>query len=86
MLAYSSITHIGFILTGVIADNVADLSATLFYLDRLQLEHRRNASGPRSDHQPRWLSSFRKSRTAPLVGPDSVSSHPLWVRYFQCFC
>ena len=32
MLAYSSIAHVGFILTGVIADNPAGLSATLFYL------------------------------------------------------
>ncbi|BAX91515.1 NADH-quinone oxidoreductase subunit NuoN [Mycobacterium shigaense] len=32
MLAYSSVTHVGFILTGVIADNAAGLSATLFYL------------------------------------------------------
>ncbi len=32
MLAYSSVAHVGFILTGVIADNPAGLSATLFYL------------------------------------------------------
>jgi NADH-quinone oxidoreductase subunit N len=32
MLAYSSIAHVGFILTGVIADNHAGLAATLFYL------------------------------------------------------
>ncbi|MGV7703898.1 NADH-quinone oxidoreductase subunit NuoN [Mycobacterium kansasii] len=32
MLAYSSVAHVGFILTGVIADNQAGLSATLFYL------------------------------------------------------
>ena len=32
MLAYSSVAHVGFILTGVIADNHAGLSATLFYL------------------------------------------------------
>ena len=32
MLAYSSVAHAGFILTGVIADNQAGLSATLFYL------------------------------------------------------
>jgi NADH-quinone oxidoreductase subunit N len=32
MLAYSSVAHVGFILTGVIADNTAGLSATLFYL------------------------------------------------------
>ncbi|BBZ49014.1 NADH-quinone oxidoreductase subunit NuoN [Mycobacterium heidelbergense] len=32
MLAYSSVAHVGFILTGVIADNSAGLSATLFYL------------------------------------------------------
>jgi NADH-quinone oxidoreductase subunit N len=32
MLAYSSIAHVGFILTGVIADNPAGLSATMFYL------------------------------------------------------
>jgi NADH-quinone oxidoreductase subunit N len=32
MLAYSSIAHVGFILTGVIADNTAGLSATMFYL------------------------------------------------------
>jgi len=32
MLAYSSVAHVGFILTGVIADNPGGLSATLFYL------------------------------------------------------
>ncbi|RFD26734.1 NADH-quinone oxidoreductase subunit NuoN [Mycobacterium uberis] len=32
MLAYSSVAHVGFILTGMIADNAAGLSATLFYL------------------------------------------------------
>ncbi len=32
LLAYSSVAHVGFILTGVIADNQAGLSATLFYL------------------------------------------------------
>jgi NADH-quinone oxidoreductase subunit N len=32
MLAYSSVAHVGFILTGVIADNSAGLSATMFYL------------------------------------------------------
>jgi NADH-quinone oxidoreductase subunit N len=32
MLAYSSVAHVGFILTGVIADNPAGLSATLYYL------------------------------------------------------
>jgi NADH-quinone oxidoreductase subunit N len=32
MLAYSSVAHVGFILTGVIADNAAGLSGTLFYL------------------------------------------------------
>ena len=32
MLAYSSIAHVGFILTGVIADNSAGLAATMFYL------------------------------------------------------
>jgi NADH-quinone oxidoreductase subunit N len=32
MLAYSSVAHVGFILTGVIADSAAGLSATLFYL------------------------------------------------------
>ncbi|MEZ0351032.1 NADH-quinone oxidoreductase subunit NuoN [Mycobacterium sp. pR1184] len=32
MLAYSSVAHVGFILTGVIADNHAGLAGTLFYL------------------------------------------------------
>lgn len=32
MLAYSSVAHVGFILTGVIADNDWGLSGTLFYL------------------------------------------------------
>jgi len=32
LLAYSSVAHVGFILTGVIADSAAGLSATLFYL------------------------------------------------------
>ncbi|WP_292991533.1 NADH-quinone oxidoreductase subunit NuoN [Mycobacterium sp.] len=32
MLAYSSIAHVGFLLTGVIADNPVGLAATMFYL------------------------------------------------------
>jgi NADH-quinone oxidoreductase subunit N len=32
MLAYSSVAHVGFILTGVIADSSAGLAATMFYL------------------------------------------------------
>jgi len=32
LLAYSSVAHVGFILTGVIADSHSGLSATLFYL------------------------------------------------------
>ncbi|GAB3014152.1 NADH-quinone oxidoreductase subunit NuoN [Mycobacterium bourgelatii] len=32
MLAYSSVAHVGFILTGVIADNQSGLAGTLFYL------------------------------------------------------
>ncbi|BDB41058.1 MULTISPECIES: NADH-quinone oxidoreductase subunit NuoN [Mycobacterium] len=32
MLAYSSVAHVGFILTGVIADSAEGLSGTLFYL------------------------------------------------------
>jgi NADH-quinone oxidoreductase subunit N len=32
MLAYSSIAHVGFLLTGVIADNPSGLAATMFYL------------------------------------------------------
>ena len=32
MLAYSSIAHVGFILTGVIADNPTGLASTMFYL------------------------------------------------------
>ncbi|QCQ90718.1 NADH-quinone oxidoreductase subunit NuoN [Rhodococcus sp. SGAir0479] len=32
MLAYSSVAHAGFILTGVVADNAAGISSTLFYL------------------------------------------------------
>ncbi|UQX11687.1 NADH-quinone oxidoreductase subunit NuoN [Candidatus Mycobacterium methanotrophicum] len=32
LLAYSSIAHVGFILTGVIADNPAGLASTMFYL------------------------------------------------------
>lgn len=32
MLAYSSVSHVGFILTGIIADNHTGLSSTLFYL------------------------------------------------------
>jgi NADH-quinone oxidoreductase subunit N len=32
LLAYSSVAHVGFILTGVIADNPAGVSSTMFYL------------------------------------------------------
>ncbi|HUH67711.1 MAG TPA: NADH-quinone oxidoreductase subunit NuoN [Mycobacterium sp.] len=74
MLAYSSVAHVGFILTGVIADNPAGLSATLFYLVAYSFSTVgafaivsliRNADGVEDATLSHWAGLARRS---PIVG------------------
>ncbi|MBV8966397.1 MAG: NADH-quinone oxidoreductase subunit NuoN [Mycobacteriaceae bacterium] len=74
MLAYSSIAHAGFILTGVIAANPAGLSATMFYLVAYGFSTLgafavvalvRNADGEEETDMSRWAGL---GRDRPLVG------------------
>jgi NADH-quinone oxidoreductase subunit N len=74
MLAYSSVAHVGFILTGVIALNAVGLSATLFYLFAYGFSTLgafavvslvRNAAGEEEMDMTRWAGLGRQH---PLVG------------------
>ena len=74
MLAYSSVAHVGFILTGVIADSAAGLSATLFYLVAYSfstvggfaiLGLIRNADGEEDATLSHWAGLGQRS---PIVG------------------
>ncbi len=74
MLAYSSVAHVGFILTGVIADNPAGLSATLFYLVAYSFSTVgafavvgliRNADGVEDAELSHWAGLGQRS---PIVG------------------
>jgi NADH-quinone oxidoreductase subunit N len=74
MLAYSSVAHVGFILTGVIADNTAGLSATLFYLVAYSFSTVgafaivgliRNADGVEDANLSHWAGLGQRS---PVVG------------------
>ena len=74
MLAYSSVAHAGFILTGVIAGNQAGLSATLFYLFAYGFTTLgafavvsvvRNADGDEDTTMARWAGLGRRY---PVVG------------------
>ena len=74
MLAYSSVAHAGFILTGVIALNESGLSATLFYLFAYGFSTLgafavvsvvRNADGDEETDMRRWAGLGRRH---PLVG------------------
>ena len=74
MLAYSSVAHAGFILTGVIALNESGLSATLFYLFAYGFSTLgafaivsvvRNAVGDEETDMRRWAGLGRRH---PLVG------------------
>jgi NADH-quinone oxidoreductase subunit N len=74
MLAYSSVSHVGFVLTGVIALNDSGLSATLFYLAAYGFSTLgafavvsvvRNAAGEEETDMRRWAGLGRRH---PLVG------------------
>jgi NADH-quinone oxidoreductase subunit N len=74
MLAYSSVAHAGFILTGVIAANPAGLSSTMFYLVAYGFSTLgafavvalvRNADGDEDTDMSRWAGL---GRDRPLVG------------------
>jgi NADH-quinone oxidoreductase subunit N len=74
MLAYSSVAHVGFILTGVIADSPSGLSATLFYLVAYSFSTVgafaivglvRNAEGVEDANLSRWAGLGQRS---PFVG------------------
>ncbi|KAA8962878.1 NADH-quinone oxidoreductase subunit NuoN [Mycobacterium sp.] len=74
LLAYSSVAHVGFILTGVIADIPAGVSATLFYLIAYSFSTVgafavvgliRNADGDEDTAMSRWNGLGRRH---PVVG------------------
>jgi NADH-quinone oxidoreductase subunit N len=74
LLAYSSVAHVGFILTGVIANSAAGLSATLFYLVAYSFSTVgafavvgliRNADGVEDATLSHWAGLGRRS---PIVG------------------
>jgi len=74
MLAYSAVAHSGFILTGVIAENEAGLSSTLFYLFAYGFSTLgafavvglvRDAAGDEETAMARWAGLGRRY---PLVG------------------
>lgn len=74
MLAYSAVAHTGFILTGVIAENEAGLSSTLFYLFAYGFSTVgafalvglvRNAAGDEDTAMVRWAGLGRRY---PIVG------------------
>jgi NADH-quinone oxidoreductase subunit N len=74
MLAYSSVAHVGFILTGVIAGNATGLSATLFYLVAYSFSTVgafavvgliRNADGVEDANLSHWAGLGQRS---PIVG------------------
>jgi len=74
LLAYSSVAHVGFILTGVIANTAAGLSATLFYLVAYSFSTVgafavvgliRNADGDEDATLSHWAGLGRRS---PVVG------------------
>jgi NADH-quinone oxidoreductase subunit N len=74
MLAYSAVAHSGFILTGVIAENQAGLSSTLFYLFAYGFNTLgafavvglvRNAAGDEETAISRWAGLGRRH---PVVG------------------
>jgi NADH-quinone oxidoreductase subunit N len=74
MLAYSAVAHSGFILTGVIAENEAGLSSTLFYLFAYGFSTVgafavvglvRNATGDEETAMARWAGLGRRN---PVVG------------------
>jgi NADH-quinone oxidoreductase subunit N len=74
MLAYSSVAHVGFILTGVIADTPVGLSATLFYLVAYSFSTVgafaivgliRNAHGVEDANLSHWAGLGQRS---PIVG------------------
>jgi NADH-quinone oxidoreductase subunit N len=74
MLAYSSVAHAGFILTGVIANNTSGLSATMFYLVAYGFSTLgafavvalvRNPDGDEDTDMSRWAGLGRER---PLVG------------------
>lgn len=76
MLAYSSVAHAGFILTGVIADNTQGLSATLFYLAAYSfstvgafaiLGLVRNADGTENADLSRWAGLGQRSPIAAAM-------------------
>ncbi len=76
MLAYSAVAHTGFILTGVIAENEAGLSSTLFYLFAYGFSTVgafavvglvRNASGDEDTAMARWAGLGRRYPVVAVV-------------------
>ena len=94
MLAYSAVAHTGFILTGVIAENEAGLSSTLFYLFAYGFSTVgafavvslvRDSAGEEDTAMARWAGLGRRY---PVVGggvlavPAGVRRYPVdqWIR------
>ena len=80
MLAYSAVAHTGFILTGVIAENEAGLSSTLFYLF---------AYGFSTSAPSRWWSGPQRGRRGghrdgPVGGLGGAIPLSAWC--FRCSC
>ena len=93
MLAYSSIAHAGFILTGMIAANKAGLSATMFYLVAygfstlgafavVGLVRDATARPPRCHVGPAWAAIAAGGRGVRAV-PARVRGHPVDQRLRQ---
>ena len=82
MLAYSSVAHVGFILTGVIADNPAGLAATMFYL----VAYSFSTVGAFAVVSLIRNAARRRGRHHVALGRDSGSAIPLSACCFRCSC
>ena len=88
MLAYSAVAHTGFILTGVIAENEAGLSSTLFYLFAYGFSTVgafavvslvRNADGEEDTAMARWAGprqAVSRCGSGVLAVPAGVRGYP----------
>ena len=82
MLAYSSVAHVGFILTGVIADNEAGLSVDAVLPGRLRLQH----ASARSPSSAWSATPTARKTTTWRAGRGWGSAHPLWAWCSRCSC
>jgi len=81
MLAYSSIAHVGFILTGVIADSPTGLASTMFYLVAYSF------STVGAFAVVGLIRNSNGEETPPChTGRGWGSVIPLWACSFRCSC